>query len=184
MTMRIEAKTTRLSAAIILIGVGAALSTQTAVAYDDAGAHQFFVAGSGADTGSSALTSAPVAPPGPARAWAGEDTTRPRHASREVSYHWRGKPSGARSLTVRLHDKAPPKSSVAEVPTKPIAVSIFEDRTLRRGDAVMTANGIRIFAGSSSWPYTAGDFVPLASAKDVSKENVAVLASLDRLPRS
>ena len=62
-------------------------------------------------------------------------------------------------------------------------MSIYEDRTLRRGDAVMTADGVRIFAGSSSWPYTAGDFVSLRDAKNVDRDASKTFAQLDKLPR-
>ena len=93
------------------------------------------------------------------------------------SHAFRGGP-----LTIRLH-KAVPKVGVAQVPTKPEKVSIFEDRTLKRGDAVMTADGIRVFAGSASWPYTKADFVDLATAKNLSKDTAKVLAEVDRLPR-
>ncbi|MGI4765805.1 MAG: hypothetical protein ACRYGP_12225 [Janthinobacterium lividum] len=88
-----------------------------------------------------------------------------------------------RPLIVRLH-KGAPKLAIAQAPTKPGKVSIYEDRTLRRGDAVMTAEGVRIFAGSISWPYTAGDFVALATAKDLNRDTVKVLAEVDRLPRN
>ena len=93
------------------------------------------------------------------------------------SHSFRGEP-----LTIRLH-KAVPKVGVAQVPTKPEKVSIFEDRTLKRGDAVMTADGIRVFAGSATWPYTKADFVDLAMAKNLSKDTAKVLAEVDRLPR-
>ena len=86
------------------------------------------------------------------------------------------------ALTVRLH-KAVPNVGVAQVPTKPEKVSIFEDRTLKRGDAVMTADGIRVFAGSATWPYTRADFIDLAAAKDLNKDTVKVLAEVNRLPR-
>ena len=76
-----------------------------------------------------------------------------------------------------------PKIVMAQAPTKPGKVSIFEDRTLKRGDAVMTADGIRVFAGSASWPYTKADFIDLASAKDLNKDTTKVLAEVDRLPR-
>ena len=72
---------------------------------------------------------------------------------------------------------------MAQVPTKPEKVSIFEDRTLKRGDVVMTADGIRVFAGSATWPYTKADFVDLATAKNLSKDTAKVLAEVDRLPR-
>ena len=72
---------------------------------------------------------------------------------------------------------------MAQGPTKPGKVSIFEDRTLRRGDAVMMAQGIRVFAGSNSWPYTPGDFVGLDDAKHLSRDTTKVLVQLDKLPR-
>jgi hypothetical protein len=87
-----------------------------------------------------------------------------------------------RPLTVRLH-AAKPRLVVAQAPTKPGRVSIYEDRTLRRGDAVMTADGVRIFAGSSSWPYVARDFVQLKDSKSIDRDTWNVLAQLDRAPR-
>lgn len=92
------------------------------------------------------------------------------------------RPLVTRPLVVRLH-QAKPKLVVAQAPTKPGKVSIYEDRTLRRGDAVMTADGVRIFAGSSSWPYAASDFVALNQAKNVDRDTSKVLAQLDKLPR-
>ncbi len=88
----------------------------------------------------------------------------------------------SRALTVRLHP-AKPRVLVVEAPTKPQAVSIFEDRTLRRGDAVMTAQGVRIFAGSNSWPYSPKDFVMLGNARDLNTDTSKVLAQIDKLPR-
>lgn len=90
--------------------------------------------------------------------------------------------STARALTVRLRQTRS-HLAVAQSPTKPGKVSIYADRTLRRGDAVMTADGVRIFAGSSSWPYTAGDFVVLKDAKNVDHDTSKVLALLDKAPR-
>lgn len=86
------------------------------------------------------------------------------------------------TLTLHLHRRAP-RLVVAQAPTKPGKVSIFEDRTLKRGDAVMMADGIRVFAGSASWPYTKADFIDLASAKDLNKDISKVLAEVNSLPR-
>ena len=69
------------------------------------------------------------------------------------------------------------------MPVKPEKVAIFEDRTLRRGDAVMTAKGMRIFVGSNAGPHTSEDFVDLAkSGREVSKTTEKVLADLDKRP--
>ncbi len=132
---------------------------------DDAGIHDFFSAifGGGAEQ----TQVAPV--PQPNSAW-------PAAESRRVVR--------SRPLTVRLRKPAAPRVAVtSDVPTKPVKVSIFEDRTLRRGDAVMTAHGIRIFAGSSSWPYAPDDFVSLEQAGRMNKDTSKVLAQLDRMPR-
>ncbi|MBV9066545.1 MAG: hypothetical protein JO004_12370 [Methylobacteriaceae bacterium] len=52
----------------------------------------------------------------------------------------------------------------ADIPPAKGPVSIYNDRTLQRGDSVMTAQGLRVFKGSSRFPYHASDFVPLAEA--------------------
>jgi hypothetical protein len=38
------------------------------------------------------------------------------------------------------------------------------DRTLARGDIVVTKSGFRVFRGSSSFPHSPSDFVPLQAA--------------------
>ena len=87
----------------------------------------------------------------------------------------------ARPLTVRA--RRTPRLAFAAVLVKPEKVAIFEDRTLRRGDAVMTAKGMRIFMGSNAWPYRSEDFVDLAaSGREVSKTTGKVLADLDKRP--
>lgn len=72
---------------------------------------------------------------------------------------------------------------VASIPQfrvgKGTAVSLFEDRTLRRGDAVMTAKGLRIFAGSRSFPYAEADFVALSDADWVQRGQRESLRAFD-----
>ncbi|HEX4767412.1 MAG TPA: hypothetical protein VH414_14165 [Lichenihabitans sp.] len=86
----------------------------------------------------------------------------------------------SRPLTVRLH--RPKVAHVAQAPSKPGKVSIYEDTTLRRGDAVMTIKGMRIFAGSRSWPYSERDFVAVADAGRLDKGLQKTLLALDSLP--
>ena len=88
----------------------------------------------------------------------------------------------SRPLTVRLH--RPKVREMAQLPTSPGKVSIFQDKTLRRGDAVMTRHGVRIFAGSSTWPYQDADFVAIADAGRMDKGVQKTLLSLDSLPRN
>ena len=91
------------------------------------------------------------------------------------------RPIPRRPLTVKLH--RPKIVHVTKTEGKPVKVSIFEDKTLRRGDAVMTAKGIRIFEGSSSWPYREDDFVAISAAGRMDKTYAKVLLDLDHLPR-
>ena len=86
-------------------------------------------------------------------------------------------------LVVRLHP-AKPRFTLADAPAKAGRVSIFEDRTLRRGDAVMMRDGVRVFAGSASWPYRPTDFVRLDDARQLGRNTSEVLAQLDKAPRS
>jgi hypothetical protein len=44
-------------------------------------------------------------------------------------------------------------------------VSLRKDFTLRKGDAVMTSNGMRIFRGAKRWPYRQRDFVSLSKSR-------------------
>jgi hypothetical protein len=50
------------------------------------------------------------------------------------------------------------------------------DRTLARGDIVVTRSGFRVFRGSGSFPYTPADFVPLQATN---LRNLAQLMELE-----
>lgn len=58
-------------------------------------------------------------------------------------------------------------------------VSTLKDFTMRRGDAVMTANGLQIFLGTHRWPYRAADFQVLDKAKYMLTNGIA-LAELEK----
>ena len=97
------------------------------------------------------------------------------------SYPADDQPYRDRPLTVR--PRRVPRLAVAAVPVKPEKVSIRDDTTLRRGDAVMTETGMRIFVGSTTGPHTSEDFVDLAKSDHVvSKTTEKVLADFDRRP--
>jgi hypothetical protein len=53
------------------------------------------------------------------------------------------------------------------VPPPPHATGIFDDPTLRRGDVVVTPEGLLVFRGSSHLPRTLSDFEPITSAAPV-----------------
>ncbi len=126
-----------------------------------------------------AAEAAPVAPPhrrGARRIWAAARSRplrialdRRRHGTRLA-----GRSHGA--LPVRLAGLRPgvrppvaaSKILVLPKPPRPALVSIYEDHTLRTGDAVMMADGIHVFHDVGVWPYRPKDFVrlPLAAALD------------------
>ena len=145
-----------LAAAIVLTAV------HGAVARDDSGAHQFFSAAFGGAAAQSPMvrSPAPGIEPAERRVRRGQD----------------------RSLTVKLRP-ARPTIVAAQGPSKPPVVAILADATLQRGDAVMTAHGVRIFVGSASGTHTPADFVSLDDARHLSRDAASVFAALDRLPR-
>ena len=59
-------------------------------------------------------------------------------------------------------------------------MSLLDDLTMRRGDAVMTAKGVRVFRGATRWPLRQRDFVRVGKT-DLSPQARAALATLDRL---
>jgi hypothetical protein len=75
-----------------------------------------------------------------------------------------------------------PEAKIVVGPVAP--VSIYDDRTLKAGDAVMTAKGVRVFLGGHGAPYTEADFVALADAEGVPKQVEKALLVIDRAPRT
>jgi hypothetical protein len=94
-----------------------------------------------------------------------------------------------RPLTVR---RAPRKASngsararMARLPAKTGPVSIYEDPTLREGDAVMTKDGMKVFAGgrfSADHPYADADFVAVSASKAVGPNLKKTVIELNKLP--
>lgn len=96
-----------------------------------------------------------------------------------------------RPLTVRrapkkaAHAPGTGRAHLAHVPTKTGPVSIYEDPTLRSGDAVMTKDGMKVFAGgrfSPDHPYADGDFIAVSAAKTVAPEMKKTVIELNKLP--
>lgn len=54
----------------------------------------------------------------------------------------------------------------------------FQDRTLRRGDIVATASGLRVFLGAEHFPYRPRDFAPVSQARHVAQRSA--LEAMDR----
>ena len=94
-----------------------------------------------------------------------------------------------RPLTVRPSRKkrnsARASLAHATVPSKTGPVSIYEDPTLRTGDAVMTKDGMRVFSGahySPDRPYGDGDFVAVSASRSVTPGLKKTLIELNKLP--
>ena len=91
-----------------------------------------------------------------------------------------------RPLTVRRTPKrGQPRAQMAKVPTKMGPVSIYEDPTLRDGDAVMTKSGMKVFAGgrfSPDHPYGETDFVAVSASKSVAPNLKKTVIDLNKLP--
>ncbi|WP_158806952.1 DUF2865 domain-containing protein [Beijerinckia sp. L45] len=60
------------------------------------------------------------------------------------------------------------------------ALSLLHDFTLRRGDAVMTPRGVRIFHGSGHFPYRRTDFLALTRSRDVGRANRDTMRAIER----
>ncbi len=121
---------------------------------DDAGIWQFLL-GQGRGGGGYNAAPAPqtAAPPMPY----GSQPYGPHGSHASIA------PRIKKKAVVHLHIARPKEIAHADLPQKG-PVSIYKDRTLRRGDAVMTAQGLRVFKGASHFPYKPADFVALAEA--------------------
>ncbi len=75
-----------------------------------------------------------------------------------------------------------PPMIVLPKPARPALVTIFQDRTLREGDAVMMADGIHVFHGRGEWPHRPRDFVRLTFAAALDWHLRRTLDTLDRNP--
>ena len=74
-----------------------------------------------------------------------------------------------------------PEVKIAVGPVAP--VSIYEDKTLKRGDAVMTKTGVRVFLGGHGAPYTEADFAALSDTDGLPKQVEKALVVINKAPR-
>lgn len=99
-----------------------------------------------------------------------------------------------RSRVADVRRRAPPLRAAAEPqvvfstmialprPARPALVSIYQDRTLRDGDAVMMADGIHVFHGVGQWPHRPRDFVKLTFVAALDWHLRQTLDVLDKNP--
>ena len=69
---------------------------------------------------------------------------------------------------------------VREPGIAPGRTNIFDDPTLRRGDVVVTSDGLMVFRGSRRFPYTSDDFDPVASPVTAGARHAPELIELQR----
>jgi hypothetical protein len=69
---------------------------------------------------------------------------------------------------------------VIEPGVAPTRTGILDDPTLRRGDVIVTSEGLMIFRGARRFPYTPGDFDPVASREAVGARHAPELIELQR----
>ncbi len=58
--------------------------------------------------------------------------------------------------------------------------SLLRDFTLRRGDAVVTSGGVKVFHGGAHFPFRQADFVRLAQSRDVAKASQTAFRAIER----
>ncbi len=105
-----------------------------------------------------------------------------RHVS-SLSYMPRRK---ARPASNRLATAGPDAKSGLCYATRPQAPdltqpdAILHDATLREGDSVMTAEGVRVFQGGSACPHKESDFLALADARDIPRSKRGALLAIEK----
>jgi hypothetical protein len=100
--------------------------------------------------------------------------------------HWGANPGFRRRADRSFHRHEHKLSARRKIiiadnhPVGPLApTDLMDDESLRRGDAVMTPAGIRIFIGSSGNHHEPDDFRKLSEIKGLPKVERKVLAALD-----
>ncbi|RYB07820.1 hypothetical protein [Lichenibacterium ramalinae] len=125
---------------------------------------------------------------GPRRIWAAS-RSRPlrvmlarRERRLRLARHRR---AGRRTaMAERVARPASPTVLTLPRPDRPALVSIYQDRTLRDGDAVMLADGIHLFHGGARWPHRPDDFLRLQSVVRLGWSLRHTLSDIDSAPPS
>lgn len=93
---------------------------------------------------------------------------------RHRAHPWKQKAGQRRGVRKKIIAAAKPETAGPQEP-----VDIMADKSLRKGDAVMTHSGIRIFVGQSGDRHEPEDFKKPAEVKGLSKSARRALASLE-----
>ena len=71
--------------------------------------------------------------------------------------------------------------TVKEPGVAPTRTSILDDPTLRRGDVVVTSEGLLVFRGARRFPYTPADFDPVVAPAAAGVRHASELIELQRV---
>ncbi len=77
---------------------------------------------------------------------------------------------------------AAPRHRIVEAKAHPVApgsVDLMDDDSLRDGDAVMTADGLRIFVGSEGRHHSSDDFARISETEGLSRRERSALLAVD-----
>lgn len=77
------------------------------------------------------------------------------------------------------HRRAKREHAASDQPKLQQTTDLMDDRTLRAGDAVMTKEGLRVFAGVQADHHADADFVPLHAARRGRKGRRLALVAID-----
>ncbi len=82
---------------------------------------------------------------------------------------------------IRASDAKPASCGCHSASDNPInSNAVLNDPTLRPGDTVVTANGVRVFKGGA-YPFKSSDFMSLAETHDLPIKKRGALAAIDRV---
>jgi hypothetical protein len=85
---------------------------------------------------------------------------------------------------IKASDAKPASCGCHSAAGNPIDSSaVLKDPTLRPGDTVVTAQGVRVFKGGA-YPFKSSDFMSLAETRDLPIEKRGALAAIDRVLRT
>ena len=165
--------TTRIAAAV-LAGLCVLSLFKAATARDDLGLHLFW----SEQVHAEAPDDRAAVPPLPLRSARAVRPLRIALMTRRRRHVARRRQHGATMMA----QVTPSRLLSLPIPTKPAIVSLYEDRTLRNGDAVMLADGIHIFRGDVAGQHRPRDFVRLQVAASLGWKLRQTLNDLDRNP--
>jgi hypothetical protein len=112
----------------------------------------------------------------------------PAYRPRGAPHFSRYRPTYHVERRQRAHFGHPQKKAVAARPQKIVedkgpvlqrVTGLMQDGSLKRGDAVMTFGGVRVFIGSEGSHHKVDDFAPISESRDLSRRQRSALLAID-----